>query len=87
MSSIVANPKKKYAAIAPQRKRASMDACSANGVKKPGVKLSKPSFHKGLGDHPLWQEFADILEANRQADIAEANRLADLELEELESKK
>jgi len=46
-----------------------------------------PDFQYNLGDHPLWQEFADILEANRQADIAEANRLADLELEELKSKK
>ena len=64
-----------------------MDACYANGAKKPSVKLSKPRFHEGLGDHPLWQEFMEILAANRQADIAEANRLADLELEELELKK
>ena len=33
-----------------------------------------------MGDHPLWQEFMDILKENREADIAEANRLADLEL-------
>ena len=39
-------------------------------------------FHKGLGDHPLWQALLDEIEANRQADIAEANRLADLALEE-----
>ncbi len=85
MSSTVVAPKKKYAATVPKKKRASVDSCSANGAKKPGVKMSKPKFHKGLGDHPLWQEFVDILEANRQADIAESNRLADLE--EMESKK
>lgn len=39
-----------------------------------------PEFKDNLGDHPLWQEFLDALEASRQADIAEANRLADLEL-------
>ena len=37
-------------------------------------------FQPGMGDHPLWQEFMDIMQANREADIAEANRLADLEL-------
>ena len=37
-------------------------------------------FQPGMGDHPLWQEFMDILKENREADIAEANRLADLEL-------
>lgn len=37
-------------------------------------------FQPGMGDHPLWQEFIDILKENREADIAEANRLADLEL-------
>ncbi len=39
-----------------------------------------PPAEKGLGDHPLWQEYLAELEANRQADIAEANRLADLEM-------
>ncbi len=39
-----------------------------------------PPGEKGLGDHPLWQEYLAELEANRQADIAEANRLADLEM-------
>ena len=73
-------------AIAPKKKRASVDHINANGAKKPGAKVLKPKFHTGMGDHPLWQEYQDILEANRQADIAESNRLADLE-EELESKK
>lgn len=73
-------------AIAPKKKRVSVDLTNANGAKKPGAKVLKPRFHKGMGDHPLWQEYLDILEANRQADIAEANRLADLE-EELEAKK
>ncbi len=36
-------------------------------------------FQPGMGNHPLWQEFMDILKENREADIAEANRLADLE--------
>ncbi|MGI4790312.1 MAG: hypothetical protein ACRYFS_15855 [Janthinobacterium lividum] len=39
-----------------------------------------PEFKDNLGNHPLWREFLDALEASRQADIAEANRLADLEL-------
>ena len=85
MGSTVVKPKKKYAMAAPQRRRASMNSCTANGAKKPGVKLIKPKFREGLGSHPLWQEFIDILAANRQADIAEANRLADLELEDLDA--
>ncbi len=40
-----------------------------------------PPAEKGLGDHPLWQEYLAELKAQREADIAESNRIADLELE------
>ena len=72
-------------AIAPKKKRVSADPTKANGASEsPQADWPVPKFQYRLGDHPLWQEFQDILDANRQADIAEANRLADLE--ELEAR-
>ncbi len=73
MSSIVLDPTKKSQEI---------EAVEANSVQSPDLEAwPVPRFQEGLGNHPLWQEFLDEMEANRQADIAEANRLADLDLE------
>ncbi len=56
----------------------------ANGTATPAQSdWPVPTFHEGLGNHPLWQALMDEIEANRQADIAELNRMTDLELESL----